>query len=1106
MRNFIRLILVLFLTASLLPANIRYTKAEGISPEQEEQILDGKLKLTYSMFGAKGDGKTNDYEAVRAAHTYANSLYNNTGITVTVFGEKGKNYYISTTGSYEAKKSPVEIITDVDWQNCTFTIDDYADQDKDGVNDIHTGYPVFNVVSDMKNIDGGTSVIDITAAEYNTYASEKIGPELKDASAIISAVKNSSLYKNQYHKGIKKDFDRCTVWAAFVEDNGKRWRRKGTSESSWPKTGEIITFNSETGEILTNIDFEYPDLYRLRVFPIRKNNIRIGNAKFITKTNNVVYTGETQNSYTNRGINVEYTGNVSLHDITHTLDEKAHPYTDTYQKNSSANAYYGFIYVKSGSYISLDSVRLSAHTPCLQKKKTDTYIGTYDLAVDNGAYLYMNDLGYSDYSTDILDDSRWGMIGTNQTKAVFVENSTINRFDAHRGITDLYIYDSTVGVKGLTIDGQGKFYAEKVTFDTPKYILQLRADYGACWDGDMYFRDITFNLGKEPASALVNAENQENWYFGNTAYFPNLYFDTLTINGGTQKTLSLLYPYVYLKSSADNSDRNKLYYWKGNIQAKNIRTNNITSIYTFYDQFAKYDFNYMLSSYGGTNKVTLDLDSKVILNGNINVSGPKFVKGKVTGNFDGTKKYLKDLYQKGRVIFDTTDDSYMPAIVSFTEEEYAVNVSEQLQLSVAPKNVAEYLDYESSDPETAEVSSDGIVTGIREGTAVITASFKKKPGRTFTCTVSVYKGVTRLYGKGRYETSVLIAEQLKKALGIDQFDTVILASGSKFADALSGSYLAYISKAPIIITKESISADINTYIRGSLAEGGKIYVLGGESAVPASCLQGLESYEIRRLAGDNRYLTSLEILKECSLTDEPLLIATGTAFPDSLSASAARCPILLVNGKAETLNDEQKEFIYSLSGNVHMIGGTSAVSENICDFAEQLLEEWNAEYVYPEPEPEVPADEEITDETELNEEPGVPQEEEIPEEPEEPEKPHYESPRMISRIAGDTRYQTSIEIAKAFAPAQSSVTPVLAYSNKFPDGLCGGPLAAAMEAPILLTRTDKKDITKEYLEANEVYSGYVLGGDGFISDDAATDIFSLPQNINVLQIYRNSIN
>ena len=67
---------------------------------------------------------------------------------------------------------------------------------------------------------------------------------------------------------------------------------------------------------------------------------------------------------------------------------------------------------------------------------------------------------------------------------------------------------------------------------------------------------------------------------------------------------------------------------------------------------------------------------------------------------------------------------------------------------------------------------------------------------TDACGVSDIK---RLYGSGRYETSLDIAKKLHDING--NFNHVIIAYGENFPDALSGGYLAAQTNAPIIILK-----------------------------------------------------------------------------------------------------------------------------------------------------------------------------------------------------------------------------------------------------------------------------------------------------------------
>lgn len=192
--------------------------------------------------------------------------------------------------------------------------------------------------------------------------------------------------------------------------------------------------------------------------------------------------------------------------------------------------------------------------------------------------------------------------------------------------------------------------------------------------------------------------------------------------------------------------------------------------------------------------------------------------------------------------------------------------------------------------------------------------------------------------------------------------------------------------------KEKNIERLHEYIQQNVNENGTIYILGGEGVVPSS-VEMIDGFEIKRFAGVNRYDTNIKILEEAGITGNEIIVATGKNFADSLSASAAKLPILLVNPK-NGLNDEQK----AIAGNaekIYIAGGESAVNNSI---AAELAEN-----------------------------------------------------SKVERVAGTSRYTTSVAIAEKFFDDQSIQKVIRAYAKGYPDDLCGGVLAAAMDVPLILT-------------------------------------------------------
>lgn len=296
--------------------------------------------------------------------------------------------------------------------------------------------------------------------------------------------------------------------------------------------------------------------------------------------------------------------------------------------------------------------------------------------------------------------------------------------------------------------------------------------------------------------------------------------------------------------------------------------------------------------------------------------------------------------------------------------------------------------------------------------------------------------ITRIAGNDRAETARKVADAMKEVLSVDSFDSIIYASGKDFADALSGSYLSAKASAPILLHSNSGLENNVAYIRNNLSAGGVVYILGGSSAVPAIVDETLmdAGITVTRLEGESRYHTNLEILKAAGFSGGKILVCTSQEYADSLSASATGLPILLVSKNWTQLNAEYQTYLNNYRGSCEfvIIGGNAAVSAEL---------EYNL---------------------------GA-----------------YGS---VERIYGIDRYETSIMVANRFFGETASV--VLAYAKDFPDGLCGGPLAYAMGAPMILTTDKHCNVAAAYVSGESIHKGIVLGGKTLISDAAVNEIFN----------------
>jgi putative cell wall-binding protein len=192
---------------------------------------------------------------------------------------------------------------------------------------------------------------------------------------------------------------------------------------------------------------------------------------------------------------------------------------------------------------------------------------------------------------------------------------------------------------------------------------------------------------------------------------------------------------------------------------------------------------------------------------------------------------------------------------------------------------------------------------------------------------------------------------------------------------------------------------------------------------------GLGDYTIKRLGGNTRYDTNLLILQEAGVSGKDLIVCTGKDFADSLSASAVGLPILLVKDK---LSAKQMSFLTGFTGKIYIVGGDKAVGTK----AEAQLKDYGE----------------------------------------------------VIRLAGTTRYNTSVLVAKTFFSTPSAA--VVAYGKNFPDGLSGGPVAYALGAPLLLTESGKEKTAAAYISESGIQAGYILGGTTVLPEKTTNKVFS----------------
>ena len=105
---------------------------------------------------------------------------------------------------------------------------------------------------------------------------------------------------------------------------------------------------------------------------------------------------------------------------------------------------------------------------------------------------------------------------------------------------------------------------------------------------------------------------------------------------------------------------------------------------------------------------------------------------------------------------------------------------------------------------------------------------------------------------------------------------------------------------------------------------------------------------------------------------------------------------------------------------------------------------------------------------------------------------------LPERMAGKTRTETAVAISQATFP-DGAENVILASGDNYPDALAGGPLAYALDAPVLLVRASQPDqATLDEVKRLGAKNVYILGGAGVVSDAVADTMKDMGLNVERL--------
>lgn len=492
--------------------------------------------VCYDDFGAVGDGVTDDFMAFYNTHVFANECGQK------VVATAGKNYLLRDN-KVDGTVTSIIVRTSVDFKGATVTIDDTLISGK--ADDPY--YEYFNV-----------HMFDIRPNEEH----EKVRIDDPEALAAILA---AGLNKNTTVIDLPlEDWDGHAMIIPYNSDH-KVFRRKGSGQHTGDPMKEVIVLDAN-GNVnkKTPLMFHYTNLTYVDVYKIDFNDlVTFENATMVTlasQVNNCKNGVRDSTQYIKRGLNVSRSW-TTVKNIKHVIQNEF-THAESVDKNGvyqkMGHQYYGFFSAEYASNITFKKCEIPARK-CYGHSSYNLRVlhanaVVFDECVQTNFWVTIDEnnklIPSSTYtpgavtsmSTITLNGKNfqmhWGVGGSNYSKNLEYKNSTLSRFDAHAGLYNGAITNSTINAIELT--GVGTFKMTNVNWHsdnaTQDSVVGLRTDYGTTWDGEVIMKDV--NLYVEP-SARINlvSHTYQNWYYGYTCAFPSVSVDSLSVYNRNTRTL-----------------------------------------------------------------------------------------------------------------------------------------------------------------------------------------------------------------------------------------------------------------------------------------------------------------------------------------------------------------------------------------------------------------------------------------------------------------------------------------------------------------------------------------------------------------------------------------
>ena len=385
---------------------------------------------------------------------------------------------------------------------------------------------------------GGTAIIrtdvDFGTATFIIDDTHVANPNIRSAAfsiepdeptfAVTGLVK---LVQGQKSLGVRLP-KRCLL--KLVDGNVKRFIRWGRNRNNGVAQQEMIIADRDgLVDPATPLVWDFDHVTDVTGWPIDEKLLTVRGGSFT----NIANQAKSQYRYHSRGILV-HRSNVRIEGVkqyvTGELDHGA-PYS-------------GFIRVEHCANVTLYKCLFTA-------RRTYETIGAAGKPVSMGSYgltaehtVNLSVIGCRQ-TTDIVDGRYWGLFGSNYCRNILFDDCVFSRFDAHMGVANATIRNSTLGYMGVQAIGFGTLLVENSTIRSRNALVSLRSDYGSSWRGDIIIRNCTYapcNAPRDGVPPLLNGFNVAEHDYGYDCCMPRRFIvEGLTIEDAKHSQKQDLY-------------------------------------------------------------------------------------------------------------------------------------------------------------------------------------------------------------------------------------------------------------------------------------------------------------------------------------------------------------------------------------------------------------------------------------------------------------------------------------------------------------------------------------------------------------------------------------